>query len=52
MKGFDAELVHKTILRMYKQGELPALGGLGLYASWVHVDIRHDGKKRLAQWRG
>jgi uncharacterized protein YcbK (DUF882 family) len=38
---------------MIKGGELPALGGYGVYANWLHVDCRDkpaDG--HIAQWTG
>ena len=38
---------------MVREGELPDLGGIGAYRSWVHVDIRRkkaDG--HIARWAG
>lgn len=43
--------LHRAILSLYGDGKLPALGGLGIYSRWVHVDIRAHGD-RLAQWTG
>lgn len=49
--GVPPAEVHKKILAMYQAGELPELGGIGVYPSWVHVDVRpHTG--HLAQWQG
>jgi uncharacterized protein YcbK (DUF882 family) len=42
--------LHALILEM--RGALPAMGGLGLYPAWVHVDIRAHGPGVLAQWGG
>lgn len=48
--GWTAARLHALILRMYEAGELPALGGLGLYPGFVHVDVRPG--ERLARWTG
>ncbi len=42
---------------LYRGGKLPHLGGLGLYTSFVHIDVRKrpvlaDGREHLAQWGG
>jgi len=42
--------VHGMILAAL--GELPMLGGLGLYRTFVHVDVRPRLTGRVAQWRG
>lgn len=45
--------LHDIVLRLYKSGKLPDLGGLGEYTTFVHVDIRERGKDdRLARWGG
>ncbi len=49
-KGMHAEKLHSLILRLYRDGKLPGLGGLGLYPTFVHVDIRPT--QRLARWHG
>lgn len=67
-KGRAADITHPTLsparLRgligdLFRQGKLPQLGGVGYYASFVHVDVRHrpgslgganDG--HLSQWSG
>jgi hypothetical protein len=37
---------------LYVAGKLPHLGGLGLYTSFVHVDVRARPGNHLAQWGG
>jgi len=49
LNGTALEL-HKMILRMVKDGELPRLKGLGKYKDFVHVDIRPG--ERLKRWVG
>lgn len=39
---------HAMILSMYNMGELPTLGGLGRYPTFVHVDTRPG--PGLVQW--
>lgn len=39
---------HEMILDMYRSGNLPNLGGLGKYPTFVHVDTRQG--DHLAQW--
>lgn len=49
----DLPLLRACIEDMLRAGALPDLGGLGVYAGWVHVDIRQrapDG--HVARWRG
>lgn len=44
---------HARILLAYHAGRLPMLGGLGLYLSFVHVDVRpRPEDDHLAQWTG
>jgi uncharacterized protein YcbK (DUF882 family) len=45
-----AELFN-LILDMYQRGQLPALGGVGLYPNFVHVDVRPN-HGHLAIWGG
>lgn len=47
----SVELVD-IILKLRRSKQITGLGGMGLYSAFVHVDIRHNGKKRLARWRG
>lgn len=49
--GLPADL-HKMILTAHKAGELPALGGVGIYPGWVHVDIRKAFDGHLRRWTG
>lgn len=46
----DPRAAHDVILRLYEQGKIQ-IGGLGSYAGWVHVDIRHNADGRLRRWR-
>ncbi len=48
----SAEQLHARILKMFSDGKLPMLGGLGKYASFVHVDVRPRVGGHLAQWGG
>lgn len=44
--------VHTAILALVSQGKL-TIGGLGIYARWVHVDIRQQVPAgHLARWNG
>lgn len=36
----DARALHALILGLYNAGQLPHLGGLGEYNTFVHVDVR------------
>jgi uncharacterized protein YcbK (DUF882 family) len=49
--GEVAEL-YKVIEGMYRGGDLPALGGLGLYRGWLHVDIKKSRDGHLRRWQG
>lgn len=49
-RGWTSARLHALILKMYNAGELPLLGGLGLYPGFVHVDVRPGA--RLARWTG
>jgi zinc D-Ala-D-Ala carboxypeptidase len=46
----SADMLWSKIRVLYSAGQLPHLGGLGRYKSWVHVDVR--GGERLAMWSG
>lgn len=49
--SLDASALHMRILDLYGRGELPRLGGLGIYPTFVHLDVRPtDG--RLRRWTG
>jgi uncharacterized protein YcbK (DUF882 family) len=60
-KGRAADIRHETmsslnlfnlIMEMYQNNELPELGGIGLYLSFVHVDIRPRINNHLTVWGG
>lgn len=46
----DAVRFAAVIERLLEEGHLPALGGLGLYPGWVHVDGKQVG--HLRRWTG
>lgn len=48
--GVPALTVHATALRLHRAGVLADLGGLGLYNSFVHVDVRPHKPGHLDQW--
>lgn len=51
--GMKPAEVHAKVLELHAAGKLPHLGGLGLYLTFVHVDVRPpkpDGS--LARWTG
>lgn len=47
--GVTVGELHATALRLHRMGKI-RLGGLGLYRTWVHIDVRPG--VRLAQWTG
>lgn len=51
-KKGDARDLHALIMLKYECGDIPALGGLGEYEGFVHVDIRKKGLSgRLKRWK-
>lgn len=42
----------RRILVAQQRGELPMLGGMGLYKTFLHVDVRPKPTGRLALWSG
>jgi hypothetical protein len=44
--------LHDIVLWLFKDGKLPHLGGIGLYPTFVHVDVRPRPSNHLAQWGG
>lgn len=49
--GRDTVLeLHDMILRAYKVGQLPYLGGLGLYPDFVHIDTFKTPDGHLRRW--
>lgn len=52
VKGCTPQEVHEALLRLFKAGKIE-IGGLGLYTTWVHVDVRQRPTGgHLAQWTG
>lgn len=37
---------------MLRDGQLPELGGMGVYPGWVHIDCRPRAGGHLARWSG
>lgn len=61
VQGRAIDITHRTlpavevyirVLAAQRRGELPNLGGLGLYQWGVHLDVRPKLKGRLAKWPG
>ncbi len=50
VKGVHPSKVLSMLLRMYDNGRIPALGGLGEYPGFIHVDVRPT--NRLIRWGG
>jgi hypothetical protein len=51
--ALSARDLHRLIQTMFFDGRLPLLGGLGLYPSFVHIDVRQrPNNDHLAQWTG
>lgn len=50
--GVPSAEVHAAVLALVKAGQLPKLGGLGIYRGWVHVDVREKVDGHLARWTG
>lgn len=42
--------LHEMVLRAYQVGQLPNLGGLGLYPHWIHVDTWKAPDGHLRRW--
>ena len=52
-RSFTSAQLHQLILDLYGAGKLPQLGGLGLYNSFIHVDVRpRIPVDHLARWGG
>lgn len=52
--GVLPEQLHGTIIAMCRAGELPEIGGVGLYATlgFVHVDTMKASDGHLRRWKG
>ena len=48
--GVTQKEVHDAVLKIYRAGFLPWLGGLGEYPRFTHIDVRP--RIRLARWEG
>lgn len=49
--GSDEVLdLHNMVLAKWQRGELPYLGGLGLYPNWIHVDTVKAADGHLRRW--
>jgi uncharacterized protein YcbK (DUF882 family) len=44
--------LHQLVLKLQADGKLPYLGGLGLYPSFIHLDVRPKISNRIAMWGG
>jgi hypothetical protein len=44
--------LHAAILELLAAGKLPLLGGLGHYATFVHMDVRPRVQGHVARWNG
>lgn len=45
--------VYNVLTREFREGTLPLLGGIGLYKTFVHIDVRpRVPKGHLATWAG
>lgn len=43
--------IFQKVMAMVEQGRLPELGGVGLYATWIHLDVRpKPANGHLAIW--
>ena len=52
VEGVAPAEVHATLLRLFHAGAIE-IGGIGIYPSWVHVDVRpRPSGGHLAQWSG
>lgn len=47
--GMSADTLHKIVLKLWRNKRLPMLAGLGVYKTWIHVDI-NPRKEHLRQW--
>lgn len=52
VEGVSPGDVHTRALELFAGRKIPALGGLGVYPNWVHVDIRPRISGLLALWTG
>lgn len=50
--ALSAHELYNLIQKMLKAGELPFLGGVGLYRRFVHIDTRERTNGHVARWSG
>lgn len=50
----DVPKLHAVVLQLYNSGQLPQLGGIGLYprSAWIHVDTFRAADGHLRKWIG
>lgn len=50
----QAAQLWQAVMKLYNDGKLPQLGGIGLYvkSGWVHVDTYHAPDGHLRRWLG
>lgn len=48
----NVKRLHDLVKGMHSRGELPKMGGLGVYPGWIHVDVRAHQPRALAEWTG
>lgn len=44
--------LHSLVLQLRARGDLAGLGGLGLYPTWIHLDILQARDGHLRRWTG
>lgn len=47
---YDNRVFHNMVLKAYKDGKLPMLGGLGMYPGRIHVDVYKASDGHLRRW--
>lgn len=48
----NVKRLHDLVKGMHSRGELPKMGGLGIYPHWLHIDVRAHQPGQLAEWTG
>ena len=49
---YSPTAIYNILIANYIRGELPELGGMGLYRNFVHIDAFHAEDGHLRLWRG
>lgn len=47
--GVEPKAVQAAVQKLFNDGRLPALGGLGCYKTFTHIDVR---PRKVARWNG